>query len=391
MRNIIITGGGLVNKGAQAMTLIAADQLRRRFPEHRILLLSAMDQQRPEAEKQQYTFGFTGWYPLKFARAQKNPLLRALCLLRSRQELLECEAIYKNTDLLVDISGYALGSNWSEKICNDFLDPLDFARAFGIPVYVLPQSFGPFDFADPAIDRRCRQLLPTAKLICAREQEGYDALVSTYGLQNVIRTPDLVLSSKALDLGNVYTRVPAMDLPPLAEKSVGIIPNQRNFDIGSHQEVLDFYRAAMERILAGGNRIYILSHSDMDKPVCRELKALYADDERVVLLDREFSCVEFNELVKGFRYLVASRFHSIVHAYKNGVPCIVLGWAVKYRDLLAQFGQSRYGFDVRKPSDRAQLLTALEQMEDAAEDEARTILNALAQVQQENIFDLIQI
>lgn len=43
MRNVIITGGELFNKGAQAMTFIAVDELRRRFPEHQIFLLSEMD------------------------------------------------------------------------------------------------------------------------------------------------------------------------------------------------------------------------------------------------------------------------------------------------------------------------------------------------------------
>ncbi len=386
MRNIIITGGGMVNKGAQAMTMIAADQLRRRFPDHQILLY---DQE--NRKDSGYTFGYVGWYPIKFARAQKNPLLRALCLLRSKAELLECEAVYKNTDLLVDISGYALGANWSDKICSDFLDPLEFAKAFSIPVYLLPQSFGPFDFANPEIDRRCRRLLPTARLICAREQEGYDLLVSTYGLTNVIRTPDLVLSTREIDLDNVYRSVPALNVPVLAEKSVGIIPNQRNFDIGSRRAVLDFYRAAMDKLLEKGNTLYILSHSDMDKPVCRELKQLYADDGRVILLEQELSCVEFDTLVRGFRYLVASRFHSIVHAYKNGVPCVVLGWAVKYRDLLAQFGQSAYGFDVRQENSHAAILAALDRMEAAAESESAAILAALAPLQTENIFDGIKL
>ena len=40
MKNIIIAGGGLVNKGAQAMTLITICELKKRFPDHRIMLLT---------------------------------------------------------------------------------------------------------------------------------------------------------------------------------------------------------------------------------------------------------------------------------------------------------------------------------------------------------------
>ena len=104
MKNIIITGGELFNKGAQAMTFITVDEMKKRFPDHRILVLSEMDLQRPKKEQEQYAFSFMGWYPIKFAKCQSNPILRALCLLRNQKELMEAEAIYKNTDLMIDIS-----------------------------------------------------------------------------------------------------------------------------------------------------------------------------------------------------------------------------------------------------------------------------------------------
>ena len=187
MRNIIITGGGMVNKGAQAMTLIAVHELRQRFPDHRIWLYSPVDLANKKLDKSLFAFDFTGWYPMKFAHCQHNPLQRAITLLRSRSELLEAEELYRNTDFIVDVSGYALGSNWNDKVCSDFLDILEFANGFGIPVFLMPQSFGPFAFGTErhALDARIRKLLPTAKVIFAREQEGYDALVTNYGLPRI--------------------------------------------------------------------------------------------------------------------------------------------------------------------------------------------------------------
>ena len=96
MRNIIITGGELFNKGAQAMTFVSVDEIKRRFPDHQIYLLSEMDMKRPAAEKEQYTFDFIGWYPLKFARCQSNRLLRFACKVRNGKELREAEEIYKH-------------------------------------------------------------------------------------------------------------------------------------------------------------------------------------------------------------------------------------------------------------------------------------------------------
>lgn len=390
MRNIIITGGGMVNKGAQAMTLIAVHELRRRFPEHEICLYSPVDLANPELGTSLYRFRFTGWYPMKFARCQKDPLLRLITLLRSGAELRECEAIYRNCDALVDISGYALGSNWSDKVCNDFLDVLEFAQGFGIPIYLMPQSFGPFEFPPERqnIADRIRRILPGVKVIFAREQEGYDALVDTFGLKNVRLAKDLVLTGREIDPELVFARKPVLDVPEIVADAAAVIPNSMNIAMSGQEAVLTIYADAIRRMLELGKTVYILSHSAMDAQLCRSLKECFAADSRVILLDRELSCLEFNELVTRFDYLMASRFHSIVHAFKNGVPCIALGWATKYHDLLKLFGQEGYIFDVRDPRSASGIGDAIVRMNGSFAEESAKIRAALPAVQQENVFNI---
>lgn len=390
MRNIIITGGGMVNKGAQAMTLIAVHELRRRYPDHEIYLYSPVDLANPQLDTSLYRFRFTGWYPMKFARCQKNPLLRLVTLLRSGTELRECEAIYRSCDALVDISGYALGSNWSDKVCNDFLDILEFAQGFGIPTYLMPQSFGPFDFGPErrAVAERIGSVLSKARVIFAREQEGYDALAAAYGLKNIRLAKDLVLAGREIDPDAVFAVPPVLDVPAAAPGSVGVIPNSMNIRMSGEDAVLSIYAESIRRLLALGKTVYILSHSSMDAQLCRSLKDGFPDEERVILLDRELSCLEFNALVKRFDYLVASRFHSIVHAFKNGIPCIALGWATKYHELLKLFGQEGYIFDVRTAEGTAGLCDAIERMNGVFAEESARIRAALPAVQQENVFDI---
>ena len=381
----------MVNKGAQAMTLIAVHELRERFPYHNIYVHSPADLANKKLDKRVFTFKFTGWYPLKFARCQRHPFQRSMILLRSGSELSEAEAIYRNTDFIVDVSGYALGSNWSDKICNDFLDTLEFAKAFGIPVYLMPQSFGPFDFgkAREAIDNRIRKLLPTAKVIFAREQEGYDALVNRYGLKNVRLAHDLVLSNTGIDIENVFVSAPDFDLPEIRTNSVAVVPNSMNSNVSSHDAVLSIYTEAISTLLKRGRTVYLISHSAMDAALCRELKEAFSVNGDVVLLDRDFSCLAFNELVNKFAYLVASRFHSIVHAFKNGIPCIALGWATKYYDLLTLFGQEQYVLDFRDKIGAENVSTAIEKMDSAYRDESLKIQNKLVSVQEHNVFDVV--
>lgn len=393
MKNIIITGGELFNKGAQAMAFISVSELKKRFPKHTIYLLSEMDLERPEAERKQYAFEFTGWYPIKFARCQKNPLLRLLCKLRNGTELKQAEQLYRNCDLMIDISGYALGSNWDTNNNSRYLNHLEFAHAFGIPMYLMSQSFGPFDFGPehPGIDERCRKLLPTCKAILAREQEGYDALVEHYGLTNVQLAPDLVLNNKEIDLKHIFKENPAFRLPEIQQGSIAIVPNGRNLSVGNGDRVLELYAATISYAIEQGKTVYLLHHASSDAEICQELKSKFAQNEDVILLEQEFSCLEFNELVKQFDYLVASRFHSVVHAFKNGIPCITLGWAKKYEVLMDQFGQSDYLFDVRHNPDAQELTSAMSRMENNHKKESDVILSHLADVQKTNVFDVLKL
>ena len=392
VKNIIITGGGLVNKGAQAMTLICICELKKRYPHHRMILLTWDASAAAREKHTMYDLELLEIPPIKFSGAAQNPLLRALYSLRYGKRFTQIDEIYRNTDLLVDISGYALASNWRPDACNDYLDNLEFALAYDIPVYLLPQSFGPFDYTDDAgraIDERTRRLFPKIKKIFAREQEGYDALVSHYGLSNVELTHDMVLASSIEDYSPALRKPLEMQLPEIPENSICLIPNVRTDDNGSGHSI-KLYKNAIQEALSQGLYVYLTYHSSQDEALCADLKAAFAEDDRVILLDHDRSCMEFNELVKKFRFVVASRFHAIVHALKNGIPCIALGWAVKYIDLLNLFDQEAYMFDLRQKVEAEDICRAVATMNENCMQESAKIRAALPELQKENVFDLIK-
>lgn len=394
MRNIIITGGELFNKGAQAMTFITVDEMKKRFTDHRIYVLSEMDLQRPKKEQEQYAFSFMGWYPLKFAKCQSNPILRSVCLLRNKKELMEAEAIYKNADLMVDISGYALGSNWSIATCNRYLDHLEFAKEFRIPVYLMPQSFGPFEFQGDEgkkIDRRIAELLPTVKAICVREKEGFQQLKERYHLKNVILTNDIVLNNRSINLKNVYRDKPEISLPDIMPGSIAVIPNQRNYEVGNESQVQNFYILMIKKLLQICPAVYLISHSSPDIHICKQLKTEFATESRVILIDKELNCIEFNEIVKKFHFIVASRFHAIVHAFKNNIPCIALGWATKYHELMKQFSQERYMLDVRQTISEDTINTTIDTMMNNRDSNSQIIEKMLRKLQEGNVFEIIKL
>lgn len=392
MKNIIITGGELFNKGAQAMVFITVDEMKKRFPDHHIYVLSEMDNKRPEEEKMQYTFDFLGWYPESFAKAQNSFLVRFACLFKHHKEFKKCESIYRNTDLMIDISGYALGSIWSNNCNKLYLNNLRFAKEYNIPVYLMPQSFGPFDFEEQKrndIAEDIRELLPYCSAICAREKEGFEELRLKYNLNNIFLKSDLVLNNKSIDYSNIYRSAPKILLPEIHENSVAVIPNKQLEKVKANLSLKHVYNHLIKNVLKNGYHIYLISHSSGDHSLNKEIKEGFADENRVHLIDKELSSVEFNEMLSSFDFLIASRYHAIVHAYKKVVPCLVLGWATKYRELTSLFHQEQYYFDCREEISEEAINNALKTLIQNRKTETTKIGKELNEIQKENIFDII--
>lgn len=388
MRNIIITGGELFNKGAQAMTFIAVDELHKRFPNHKIYLLSEMDNQKSAEEKGKYNFDFFGWFPPKFIEIKSNPFKHFVySVLKS--EYKKFYDIYNNCDLMIDISGYALASKFDKAYYEMYLDHIEFAKAFNIPVYLMPQSFGPFDFEDESIVERVKIDLSYIKTIMAREQDGYDLLTRENGLNNVILCKDIVLCNKGVDLNNIFKSMPEITIPEISNNSVGLIPNAMTLKIVNENELLTIYKKLIEKLIDNKKSIYLIRHSTQDYELCKKIKALFESNSNVILLKDDFQCYEFNEIVKKMDFIVGSRFHSIVHALKNGIPCISMGWADKYNELMAEFEQSNYSFDLREDIDISAMCDAAEQLDINKSSESNRILTILSKVQEENAFDNI--
>lgn len=390
MKNIIVAGGGLVNKGAQAMTFVTVSELSKRFPNHQIYILSEFDSKREESELNNYKFKIIKWYPMKYARANKNAFLRLMCMLRNNKEYSEISNIYKNADLFVDISGYAIGSVWSDAICNNYLDNIEFALLYDLPVYLLPQSFGPFEYKNPSESKildRIKSLLPKAKIIFAREQSGFDALGNIISTNNVRLADDIVLSNREIDYSTVYYEVPRQSFS-VEKNSVCIIPNDRIIQVGKYDELMSYYHVIIPKLIELNKTVYFVKHSDYDAKLLNTIKDEFKSFEgKLVFIEDSLGCIEFAELLMQFDFVISSRFHSIVFSYKNGIPCIALGWADKYGDLLSKFGQSEYFVDMREKYDEQRTFQLIERINSQREEESHTIQKYLAIIQKHTAFD----
>ena len=392
---LIVTGGQLFNKGAQAMTFITADEAAKRYPEMEVVVLSNMDSRRSNEDKQRYTFRIAKYpKPLSLLLMQTR-LGRLLHRLFGGKTAKEFEEIVRNGVGIVDVSGYSLGSNWGYQKSIFYLTRLGIAHSVGIPIYLMPQSFGPFDYKGlpaPWIQRLLRRKLRYAEIIMCREKEGYELLRSKYGLDNLILAPDLVLQNTGIDMRNIYREVPVQKEVVVPDNSVALIPNKKTMLYGNPEQLFEMYRCMIEVLLERGKQVFLVYHSAEDLPICRDIKENYFRESKLVtLVEQELSCLEFDELVKRFDFVVASRFHAVEHAYRNAVPAIVPGWAVKYQELLERFSQEAFMFDVRGQIKTDDIVNAVQVMCDNHNQFSEQIENELQEIRKNNVYDYIKL
>ncbi len=388
MKRMIIMGGQMRNKGAQAMTYITMDEVAKRWPDVTPTILDRKANWDSNLKLECINI------PLSIQCLMQIPVVRAL-LKMAKPTAKRYEAIMKETVAVIDISGFALGRSWSAKgMVSYALTRMMAGKRHHFPVYLMPQSFGPFGakkLTGKMVELLLKKTLPKATVIMSREKQGMEALRDAFGVtKNVCLQPDLVLQNKGVEKENIFCSVPDMPGAEILPGSVAIVPNQKTIVNNSMEKMLKLYRSMIDHLLEKGKNIYLVYHSSEDYSICNEIKALFRDEKRVIVVEKELNCFEYHETVKRFDYIIASRFHSIVLAYRNHTPAIVLGWAVKYQELLGLFGQQDYLFDVRNEIDENDLNARIDKMETEKDRERAKIAEGLVAVQEQNVFDLIR-
>jgi len=398
---LLITGGELFNKGAQSMTFTAVDELKSRFPNKEVILLSNLDYRRQEEYKNKFSFKILPLnmglmfelmggikklvWELKTTELNKHEYKPLVPILIN---------IMNNAEIMIDISGYALSSQRGIGTSVEYLLRIKLAKLYGIKVFLMPQSFGPFSYkglTKHLFKYYIKKYMKYPKIIYARESEGYNILHDEYHLENVKRSNDLVLLNREINLLNIYKRVPEIanfkDIKDI--KDIAIIPNMKNFKHGKIEQIMLFYDICINNLINSGKTVYLIRHSFEDLKACQKIKERFGENNNVVLLTDDFSCIEFDRLVKKFDFIIGSRYHSIIHAYKNGIPCIVMGWATKYHELLKTFKQEKYLFDVRTSIDIQTVEKAVKMMLVQHQKESENIITVLKEIQVKNVFDVM--
>lgn len=410
MYKVLIIGANFINKGAQSMLFITMDEIYKRISDAYICFGTFEN----EIDTSLYRF-HTVYYKSQSVRIALNPkckiaiaskeyaknLIKWIAGKQYRKYMTpvnrfsELEKIIKEFDLIVDISGFGLGSKWGVEGSEQYLDNIRLAKKYSIPMILMPQSFGPFDYEGAKSQKvisDIKNLLSYPYKIYAREKQGYDILTREFSLGNVEKSYDLVLQNTGIDLTNIFYNdyCPCSIEIPQGD-NIAVIPNVQCFRHGDKEYNFKLYEAIINELVKRNKAVYIVSHATEDRELCVQLKKPFANNKQVFLFDRDLTCLEYDNFTTQFDFIICSRFHGIVHAYRNYVPCIVLGWAIKYIELSEAVGQGQYCFDLTSVDENFQekVIEKILYMDRHYLDEKSTIKHHLTEIQKNNCFDVI--
>ena len=235
-------------------------------------------------------------------------------------------------DGLVDISGYSFGDHWGVRPILNMEILTRFYHRRKKPVVLLPQMLGPFQ--DQTIRESFRRMAANCDLIYARDQVSLEAGKQAAPSAQISLAPDITISTKSGESSPVDTNL------------IGIVPNIRVVDSGeapwNESDYLQLLADAAIQCRKANKKVVLVVHdkTGQDATLAEKLKQQTGDSTIEILAEPDPLILK--NFISGCRFLIGSRFHSLVAALSSNVPAIGIGWAHKYQQLLNDFGQQNF-------------------------------------------------
>ena len=165
-----------------------------------------------------------------------------------------------------------------------------------------------------------------------------------------------------------------------AQKKVGIIPNQK---IIEKTKIGNKYIEILLKIISilKDKKIdaELIVHCGLDKEICNQI--LNQCNDNINIVDcTEYGAGMFDVIVNQYQFIIASRYHAIVHAYRKRIPALVMGWENKYNELLEMMNQKEYMFDCREYIDERNVYETLERLLAEFENEKNNLEDKLKEI-----------
>jgi polysaccharide pyruvyl transferase WcaK-like protein len=313
---IDVRGIGFPNKGAELMLAAVLDRVERSLPHARFVVETSRsyDERRYFPVYQRLPLRWRGLPLDSLTRLVHPSLRRAVGVVTARE-----------VDVVLDASGFGYSDQWGVRVAARRLaDTRKLARR-DVPVIFLPQAYGPF--GEPRLADLMRTALLHARLVFARDAYSLAALGSLGTGREVRLAPDF---TNALPGKPITGEMPG---------EVCFVPNARMIDKTSSGTARKYQEASvllLREIDRSGRRLFVLVMEGQKDVALAEALLAAAGVTAPVVVPREATLAK--GLMGRCSWVVSARFHGLVNALSQGVPCIALGWSHKYEALMEDYG-----------------------------------------------------
>jgi polysaccharide pyruvyl transferase WcaK-like protein len=223
------------------------------------------------------------------------------------------------------------------------LYPLEYARRFKVPYFILGVSMGPFEKKSPH-QNKVYKTLAGAEKILVRENISLDFVKSTYPeLVNVDIAIDLVFAEKVNTSGKmaVLTQVDIKShlyKKPLIGACISMTPARDPRNAFNKDEYVQKMKAFFEYVAdKTGGHIVLFPHLNFDMPY---LKDVFngCPNNSVSILPPAFDSDLQQSLMHSLDFFISSRYHPTIFSIKAGIPSMVILNQFKTKGMLEEIG-----------------------------------------------------
>lgn len=328
---VLVTGGNFLNQGAYLMLVAAGVGIRKHLGAQPVIPV------RFGTQRQKAWIGYdtllaeerVGFFP-RLGRAVGGSW-------RDRLPFVTASEI----DAVFDITGFAFGDQWADAPLMRRARNYEMWARRGIPIYMLPQAFGPFELtAEPA-----KLAVRSSRIVYARDMDSYGHLRNLVGESErakISTSPDFTIGVEG-----------ALNAVPRHDAGFGVIvPNwnimKRAATADHSSGYLEWLVQASRAMQQHGIRVVGLCHEGRhDREILDRVRTHVPDMEVIDGLNGQ----ELKGVLGAASVVVSGRYHALVSALSQGVPSILHGWSHKYRWLAEDFDCTEFLADPYSPGE----------------------------------------
>jgi len=333
-RMIEVTKTNFVNKGAELMLLAIIHKLRKERNDIEFVIQPTLKTSTYIRRAQLGLYQKIGFERLGIEWGKFGALI-PYSVRRSYGLVIDNEV-----DVVLDASGFSYSDQFGPGPSIRAAKKIENWKINGTKVILLPQAFGPFE--KEATKNAMGRIIKAADLIFARDKSSFSYLKT------------LVPSSTNIFIAPDFTNLIPGVVPEYYNSDIHricIIPNSKMIDKTSsdvRNNYIPFLAGCIDYLKTKKAHPFLLLHELGDDYLAKKIQEMVSVSVPII---SEADPLKVKGIIGGCCAVVSSRYHGLVSALSQGVPCIATGWSHKYFTLLEDYNCSECIVDVKAPEE----------------------------------------